>query len=217
MLLNELLKGLDTTKNYTVDEIVKLINTTASELKAKVLIDDGKEDVFIPKARLDEEISKKKTIQATLDSTNKDLEEIKKSAGDNKGLTEKIEALQNGNKELDDKLKNQTLETHVKLKAIELKSKDKSGNVILKLVDKSKMKLNDDGTVTGLDEEMKRIAEAEPYLFDSAEEVGGTGKPGAGGKGGSNSPSEGIGEKLAKQNVGTNPQDTQNALDSYFK
>ena len=217
MELKELFKGFDETKVTSVGDIIKLVNANASELKAKVLIDDGKEDVYVPKARLDEEIGKKKTIQSTLDTTNTELENIKKNAKGQDELVKQIETLQNGNKELDGKLKNQTLETAIKIKAIELKSKDKSGSDVLAFIDKSKLKLNDDGTITGLDEAIKAITESKPYLFDVESQGGGTGTPGQGGKGKSSGDgSQGIGERLAKQST-TNLTDTQAMKDLYFK
>ena len=217
MELLELLKGLDTTKPLSVDDITALINRNAKELKAKVLIDDGVEDVYIPKQRLDEEIGKKKAIQTTLDTTNTELENIKKNAKGQDELVKQIEALQNGNKELDGKLKTQTLENAIKLKAIELKSKDKTGSDILAFVDRNKVKLNDDNTVTGLDEAIKAIVESKPYLFDVVGQSGGTGNPGQSGRGNTgDNPAQGIGEKLAKQKEASEP-DMQSIKDMYFK
>lgn len=217
MELQELLKELDTTKPLTVDDITGLINKNAKDLKAKVLIDDGVEDIYIPKSRLDEEIGKKKAIQTTLDTTNTELENIKKNVKGQDELVKQIEALQNGNKELDGKLKAQTLETAIKLKAIELKSKDKTGSDVLAFIDRNKVKLNDDGTVTGIDEAIKSIVESKPYLFDVDGQSGGTGNPGQGGKGSTNnSPTEGIGARLAKERS-ESAVDFSQAKDLYFK
>ena len=216
MELLELLKGFDATKHNSGAEIEKLINANALELKAKVLVDDGKNDVYIPKQRLDEEIGKKKAIQDTLHKTNTELESIKKNAKGQDELVKQIEQLQNGNKELDGKLKAQTLETAIKLKAIELKSKDKSGADVLAFIDREKVKLNEDGTVTGLDEAMKTVTESKPYLFDADGQSGGTGTPGQGGKTKSNNEGfQGIGERLAKQQEANTPN-MQQAHDLYF-
>jgi len=213
-VLSDLFKGFDATKHNTPDEVIKLVNTNASELKAKLLIDDGDKDVFVPKARLDEEIGKKKTIQKTLDDTNVELEKIKTSAGDNKTLTDQINTLQNSNKALDTKLKEQALETAIKLKALDAKSKDKSGADVLAFIDKAKLTLKEDGTVEGLDDAFKTLTESKPYLFDIA--GGGTGNPGQRGKGGTNDGIDGIGKMLADQNKSANGN-TQTVDQLYFK
>ena len=213
----ELLKGLDPAKHNSDTEVEKLINANALELKAKVLIDDGVDERWVPQSRLDEEVGKKKAIQDTLNTTNTELESIKKNVKGQDELVKQIETLQNGNKELDGKLKNQALETAIKLKAMELKAKDKTGSDVLAFIDRAKLQLNDDGTVTGLDEAIKGITESKPYLFDT-EQGGGTGNPGQGGKGKtqSNNAFEGIGAKLAEQRA-TAEATAEGFKDLYFK
>lgn len=214
--INDLLKGYDPAKHNTPQAVEKLINDNASELKAKVLIDDGDKDVYVPKARLDEEIGKKKTIQKTLDDTNTEIENIKKTAGDNKALVDQITVLQNTNKDLDVQLKSQAVDTAIRLKAIELKAKDKTGADVLAFIDKSKITANADGTFVGIDEQFKTLQETKAYIFDDVV-AGGTGNPGQKGKGGEPI-TEGIGELLAKQNqppAGGAPVKTVDEL--YFK
>ena len=213
MKIDELLQGVDLTKVTTVEGIAKFINDKASELKAKVLIDDGKEDIYVPKARLDKEIGKKKSLKDQLDTANGELEKIKTANKDNDTLVKQIETLQNSNKDLDTKLKQQALDTAIKMKAIGANSIDKTGADVLAFIDKSKLKLNDDGSVEGLDDAIKGLQTAKPYLFGEVNK-GGTGHAGQPPKGGT--PTVSIGEQLAKARA-EESKGLEDARTNFFK
>lgn len=214
MKLGELLKGIDLTTTTTVEALEKAISDKATELKSKVLIDDGKDDVYIPKHRLDDEINKRKTLQTQYDDTNKTLEEIKKSHKDDSELSKTIENLQKEKENLDSKLKQQSLDSAIKLAAISAKSLDTTGSDVLALIDKSKLTVKDDGTVDGLDTMMKTLQESKPYLFGEVES-GGTGKLGKGKQ--TNAGNEGVfGKSLAEQQS-TISGSAEQARESFFK
>ena len=89
---------------------------------------------------------------------------------------------------MDAQLKDQTLVTAIKLKAIELNAKDKTGADVLAFIDKSKVTANADGTFSGIDEQFKTLQETKSYFFDESG-TGGTGTEwdathGSGGGGG---------------------------------
>ena len=214
MKIEELLAGMDLTKFTTVDALAKAINDKASELKAKVLIDDGKEDIYVPKSRLDDEIGKKKLIKDQFDKVSGELENIKASSKDNDKLVKQIEDLQKEKTTLDGKLKGQALDTAIKIKAMGANSIDKTGADVLAFIDKSKLMLNEDGTVTGLDDAIKALQTAKPYLFGEVNK-GGTRTPGNPPKGG-NPTTLNIGEQLAKERADES-KGLEEARASFFK
>ena len=67
---------------------VKCENASSEELKG-----------FIPKARFDEVNSEKKALEASVSERDKQLDDLKKSSGDNAELKKQIEALQTANAE----------------------------------------------------------------------------------------------------------------------
>lgn len=181
MKLLDLLQGIDFAQINTEPLLETFINAKASELKAKILIDDGEKDIYVPKTRLDEEIGKKKAITTQLDKVNSDMEAIKVSHKDDALLTKTINDLQAEKVTLDGKLKQQTIDSVVRLRALSASAKDETGSDVLTLIDKTKFVLNDDGTVNGVDDAIKALQESKPYLFGDVEK-GGTGSPGKGKK-----------------------------------
>lgn len=216
MELLELIKGIDFT-GMTEDQIAKAINDKAGELKAKVLIDDGKDNIYVPKARLDDEIGKKKAYKEQADNASKEMENIKKQVKDNEELVKQIDTFKEKSTDLEQKLQTQAIESAIKLKAVSAKAKDTTGADVLAFIDKGKLELVEDGTVKGLDEAFENLTKTKPYLFGE-EDKGGTGNPGnppanKGGKGGTNIS---IGEQLAKANS-TGAKGAEDLRNEFFK
>ena len=125
---------------------------------------------FIPRTRLNEEIQKKKNAEETLDSVKKELDSLKASAGDSDQMKDQIRKLQD---ELKDKEKKYADEiAGMKLdNAIQAKigSSAQDAALVAGLIDKTKVILGDDGSVTGLDEQVKALREKSPFLFKEGE------------------------------------------------
>jgi len=141
--------------NLSDEDINKIVNASTEELKEYVL-----------KTKFDEVNSAKKQLETDVKDRDKQIEEIKKNAGDNEELKKQIETLQNENKTSKEKyeaeLKDLQISNAIKL-AISNKAQD--SDLVVSLFDKTKLILSEDGKITGLDEQLKALKEGKPFLF----------------------------------------------------
>lgn len=132
---------------------------------------------FVPKSRFDEVNEEKKNLQTAKKKAEDDLEELKKSAGDNADLQKQISDLQDAAKQKDTEYAEQ-IKAMKLANAIRLGITDaQDAELVAGLVDQTKLILGDDGKLTGLDEQLKALRESKPFLFKEQEKGG---KQGAG-------------------------------------
>lgn len=122
---------------------------------------------FIPKSRFDELNDAKKQAEKDRDKVTGQLEEVKKSAGDNEALKKQIETLQADNKAAKEKYEADAaalrLNTALKLS---LAGKVHDPDIVAGLLDKSKIELDDNGGVkAGLDDQIKALQTSKAFLF----------------------------------------------------
>lgn len=151
----------------------------SEELAAKAEQESKKElEGYVPKTDLEAANTAKASLEKDLKDRDRQLEEIKKSSGNNEELKKQIEALQAENKTAKEKyaadMKELKLTTAIKL-AIGDTAHDV--DLVSGLVDKSKLLMGDDGKVTGLEEQMKALKEGKAFLFKNSTPTG-TCKPG---------------------------------------
>ena len=150
MTLKELLQRLGIAED-------KIENAT-QEFKAFL---DGE---YVPKSRFNEVIAEKKNLETTVADRDKQLKTLKDSEGDITTLKDKITKLQAENKanalKAEQDLKNLKISTAVQL-AIGDTAQD--AELVVNLIDKSKLILGEDGKVTGLDEKLKKILDIMKY------------------------------------------------------
>lgn len=125
---------------------------------------------YVEKSKFDTVNQSNKDLEKTVKERDKQLEDLKKSSGDNEALKAQIETLQADNKATKDKyeadLKELQLSNAIKL-AIADKAQDT--DLVAGLFDKSKLILSDDGKVTGLDEQLKDLQANKAFLFKQVE------------------------------------------------
>lgn len=159
--LKELLKNL----GIADDQIDKIDAEVRKELPLH----------FVPKSQYNDTSEAKKKAEEALAERDKQLEKLKKEAGDNEDLKKQIETLQTENKAAKEKLeaemKDLRLNTAIKL-AVAADAHDP--DLVTGLVDKSKLLLTDDGKVSGLDDQLKALRDSKAFLFVEKDE---TGKP----------------------------------------
>jgi hypothetical protein len=121
-----------------------------------------------------------------LNDSKKQLTDLKKSAGDNEEFKKQIDDLTKANKDADkarkeavDKVK---LDSAISLNL--LKSGAKNDVAVRALIDTDTIKLDDDGKVQGLKEQLENVKKDNPYLFNDDSGNGGQGGQGQGGQGG---------------------------------
>lgn len=150
--LKELLKS-----KGIADDIIQTVVATVEE----------KFKNFIPKHRFDEVNEAKKQLEAQLAERDKQLSELKKVAGDNEELKKRIEQLQQENKakeqEYQAKIRDMAVTTAIKLAVV---GDAHDPDLIVSLLDKSKIELDDNGNIkAGLEEQLKALRENKAFLF----------------------------------------------------
>lgn len=183
--LKELLKNAEI-EDEKVDELIANINKEVPKY-------------FIPKAKYNELSEVKKNLEQQLSTANSTIEELKKSNKDNEELQKQIkqyeEQLENLKAESEAKIRDLTLDNAIKLA---LKENAKYDDLLIGKVDKSKLIIKEDGTIEGLEEQIKTLKEDYKELF--VEPLGGY-TPNN--KGGSQTNSDLVQiEKIIQQNLG---------------
>ncbi len=148
--------------NLGIDEEVAKKCETASEKELKN---------YVTKAQFEEVTNEKKKLELDVTERDKQLETLKNSTGNVDELKTQIEKLQNDNKEKD--------ELHAsEIKQLKINSavenaingvKGKNVRAIKALLDLEDAELKEDGTVKGLDDQIKALTKAEDskFLFET--------------------------------------------------
>ena len=146
----------------TEEQAEKVLSANTEQLKG-----------FIPKARFDEVNNAKKQTEKDLSERDKQLEILKNSTGDIETLKQTIETLQNENKASKEQYEANI--SKIKLdNAIDNalgNAKAKNSRAVRALLDMEKIKFENE-TLSGLDEQLKALKEAEDskFLFEEIKE-----------------------------------------------
>lgn len=182
--LKDLLAGCTATDPAGIEAY---INEQMKTQNVKMFLDDGVKDIFVPKSRLDAVLGQLRTANETITSQAEDIAKVAQLTKDNASAQETITKLQNQLGDSQKAMQKLSVQTAVSEKAKELgfilPAEDLVG-----FIDIEKLKVNADGTVTGVEEALKNLKQTKPYLTKAAdgdgEEGGNGGDPGAGGNGG---------------------------------
>lgn len=163
-----------------------LIAMGLTEDQAKKVLEslDGN---FVTKTRFNEVNEENKTLKQSVADRDKQLEDLKKSSGDNAELKKQIETLQQQN--ADQKKAHEAELNQLKLdNAIDaalMAAGAKNRKAVKALLDVTKVKLGEDGKLTGLDEQVAAVQKSDTYLFETKQQTKQTFKgfqPGASGE-----------------------------------
>lgn len=146
----------------TEEQAEKVLSANTEQLKG-----------FIPKARFDEVNNAKKQTEKDLSERDKQLETLKNSTGD-------VETLKNTIKQLQDENKASKEQYEANISKIKLdnaidnalgNAKAKNSRAVRALLDMEKIKFENE-TLSGLDEQLKALKEAEDskFLFEEIKE-----------------------------------------------
>ena len=143
----------------------ELIVLGLTEEQAKKVLEAVKE--YVPKTQLGEVEQERDSLKATIAERDTQLETLKKSSGDNAALQQQIADLQKENEEQqkahDAEITQLRLDNAVE--AALLTAGAKNVKAVRALMDADKLKLEKDGTVSGLSEQIKAIQKSDDYLF----------------------------------------------------
>jgi hypothetical protein len=132
----------------------------------------GNDGTYIPKAKFDDVNEKFKTAEQLAKDTQKTLDGIK-AAGDPATLKSDLEAAQKAAKKLEDDHKAAMAEKDLNFAIRSSIADAHDPALVAGLVDRTKLKLLDDGKVAGLDDVMKGLRTEKPFLFKAPDD----GKP----------------------------------------
>lgn len=132
-----------------------------------VMMEHGK-TVNSVKEELDRVKGERDSLKEEISNQNDQLEKLKKQAKDNEELQVTIEALKEANKEIESKLQKQRFD--YELDKVLIAEKARNPKAVRPFLDTETMKLDEDGTIKGLKEQLEEIKESEPYLFASEKE-----------------------------------------------
>lgn len=144
-----------------------LIAMGLTEDQAKKVMDslDGE---FVTKTRFNEVNEENKTLKKSVSDRDKQLEDLKKSAGDNATLQQTISDLQKAN--ADQQKAHEAELAQLKLdNAVELGlsgANARNNKAVRAMLDMSKIKMGEDGTLSGLSEQLEALKKSDAYMFN---------------------------------------------------
>lgn len=148
-----------------------LIAMGLTEEQAKKVMEslDGN---FVTKTRFNEVNEENKTLKKSVSDRDKQLDDLKKSSGDNAELKKQIETLQQQN--ADQKKAHDAEMTQLKLDnavdAALTAAGAKNAKAVKALFDMAKVKLGEDGKLTGWDEQLSALQKSDAYLFEGKQQ-----------------------------------------------
>ena len=150
-------------KELLGEELFEQVNEKLDEGQ-KLIVNDGN---YIPKKKFDEKTEKVAALEKQISQRDEQIEQLKEDTNASEELKSKIEELQEKNEqtqtELQEKLKQQKLESEID-KAL-LKKKARNPKAVKALLEMDKVEVTDDG-INGLDEQLEKIEETDDYLFE---------------------------------------------------
>lgn len=144
----------------TDDQATAVINAYAEAIKN-----------FVPKSRLDEVIEERNGLRDQVAERDKQIKTLGESAGDNQALKDQIAQLQTQNAEAEKAHSAQLAQVRLD-NAVNLAltgAKAKNAKAVRALLDLTNSKVGEDGTVEGLEAQIKALQKSDAYLFEGAE------------------------------------------------
>ena len=161
----------------------QLLELGLSEDIAKKVIEAHQaaiKDNYVPLTRFNEVNEGKKQYKEQVDNLNKELGKLQKQLEDNQGATETIENLKKQIKDKEEEMAKIRKQNAIKFEVLKANPNDVAD--ILPHLKDDTITIAEDGTITGLKEQLENLKENKPYLFKQVEPQGTGGSLGAGNK-----------------------------------
>lgn len=139
---------------------------------------------YVDKSKYDETIEENKTLKTQVTDRDKQLETLKASAGDNEELKKQIETMkqQNAEQEKAHKAELSQLKLDNAIDTALTAAGARNTKAVKALLDVSKVKLGEDGKLSGWDEQLAAVRKSDAYLFTEKQKANFRGfQPGASG------------------------------------
>lgn len=137
-------------------------------------------DNYVPLTRFNEVNEEKKQYKEQVDNLNKELGKLQKQLEDNQDAAQTIEQLKQQIKDKEIEMEKIRKQNAIKFEVLKYNPNDVA-DILPHLKDEN-ITINEDGTITGLKEQLEALKENKPYLFKQAEPVGTGGSLGGGEK-----------------------------------
>jgi hypothetical protein len=143
-----------------------LIAMGLTEEQAKKVMDSLNGN-YVTKTRFNEVNEENKTLKKSVSDRDKQLEDLKKSSGDNEELKKQIETLQqeNANQKKAHDAEMTQLRLDNAIDAALTAAGAKNIKAVRALIDTSKVKVGEDGKLTGFDDLLSAVQKSDSYLF----------------------------------------------------
>lgn len=161
----------------------QLLELGLSEEVAKKVIEVHQaaiKDNYVPLARFNEVNEEKKQYKSQVDNLNKELGKLQKQLEDNQDATQTIEQLKQQIKDKEIEMEKIRKQNAIKFEVLKYNPNDVA-DILPHLKDEN-ITINEDGTITGLKEQLETLKENKPYLFKQVEPQGTGGSLGGGPK-----------------------------------
>ena len=182
----------------------ELFNQLPEEKKkeyAKQDLQDVSEGKYVPKDRFDQVNQQSKDYKEQVSERDRQIESLKNEFKDVDGLKDKVEQLTRDNAKQKEDYENQikTINFNNALKASLSSYNCKDEDYLMSKIDRNSIKLNSDGTILGLKEQVEAFKQGHEYLFEK--EIKGTGSfnTGGGSSEGNTPKFENFAERFGKQ------------------
>lgn len=148
---------------------------TREELKALGLTDEQIEKVsedygknYVTKLQFNKKNDALKQAEESLEAMQSDMDALKKTNADNAELTKQIDEMKAAQVKRDEEYTAQIHKMEVDgiVERTLMTFKAKNGKAVRALLDLEDVKLKD-GTIKGLDDQLTKLKESDPYLFES--------------------------------------------------
>ena len=145
-----------------------LIAKGLTDEQAQIAVDAWSESIkgYIPKSRFDEVNTAKADLEGQVKNRDKQLKELKDAAKDNETLQAKITELEEANKltrtDYEGRIKDMKLTSAIKDQLTDCKYPE----LVADKIDRSKLILAEDGSVSGLSEQLKGVRDTYKELFN---------------------------------------------------
>ena len=145
-------------------EELRALGLTQEQIE-KVMSEHGKSLTEV-NAKLSAAEESKKALETQLAARDKDIKELKKGSEDNAELTKKYEELESKYKQEKADYEQQIKDTNLNHAVdLALSGKVHDTNIVRGLLDRTKLTLDEQGQLGGLDEQLKGLSESKPFLF----------------------------------------------------
>ena len=145
-------------------EELRALGLTDEQIE-KVMAEHGKSLTEV-NAKLSAAEESKKALETQLAARDKDIKELKKGSEDNAELTKKYEELESKYKQEKADYEQQIKDTNLNHAVdMALAGKVHDTNIVRGLLDRTKLTLDEQGQLGGLDEQLQSLSESKSFLF----------------------------------------------------